>query len=298
MLDFLAKATIKKRLTMGFGVLLILMIVLTILGIQKVNFINDTLTEITDINSVKQRYAINYRGSVHDRAIAVRDLVLADNRTQLESFVTEIRELERFYADSEQRMSQMIADGAQFTAQERKILDDIDSIQRRGLPVINELIQLTRAGDVEAAQALVSAQARQIFIDWLATINAFIDYQEQANQTATPLARAEAEGFQELMLMLTGGAIIIGLIVAKLIERSLISSLGGEPYQAADSLSHIAQGNLTVAVDTQHPDSMLASLAAMKQRLANIVSDIVTASDQVSQQSLSVAAGGRENRRE
>jgi hypothetical protein len=36
-----------------------------------------TLNHINDVNNVKQRHAINFRGSVHDRAIALRDVVLA-----------------------------------------------------------------------------------------------------------------------------------------------------------------------------------------------------------------------------
>ncbi len=45
--------------------------VLTSIGIVQVNKINASLTTINDVNSVKERYAINFRGSVHDRAIAV-----------------------------------------------------------------------------------------------------------------------------------------------------------------------------------------------------------------------------------
>lgn len=291
MLKYLAKASIKKRLTMGFGVLLVLMIVLTVLGIQKVNFIDHTLTDITDVNSVKQRFAINYRGSVHDRAIAARDLVLTNNNVQLERFVEEIRELERFYADSEKRMSQMLNDGTAFSDREKQILNNIEGIQSRALPVINQLINLTRAGEGEQARVLVLEDARSLFIEWLGAINQFIDYQEEANKAATPLAREVANGFQNLMLLLTTGAIMVGLVVSKLIEKSLISSLGGEPYQAAESLSHIAQGNLAIKVETPHPKSMLGSLATMKDHLSKIVAEIVQASDQVSQQSLSVATG-------
>ena len=58
------------------------MVFLTIWGIQKVSFIDNTLSVITDVNSVKQQYAINYRGSVHDRAIAIRDVVIGRNASK------------------------------------------------------------------------------------------------------------------------------------------------------------------------------------------------------------------------
>ncbi|MBP6851989.1 MAG: MCP four helix bundle domain-containing protein, partial [Rhodoferax sp.] len=70
------KLTLGSRLALGFGVLILLMIALTVLGISRVSSINSGLATIGDVNSVKQRYAINFRGSVHDRAISLRDVTL------------------------------------------------------------------------------------------------------------------------------------------------------------------------------------------------------------------------------
>jgi methyl-accepting chemotaxis protein len=63
---------IGMRLSIGFGFLLLLMLGLTHQSVTQVNDINTDLGHINDVNSVKQRFAINFRGSVHDRAIAIR----------------------------------------------------------------------------------------------------------------------------------------------------------------------------------------------------------------------------------
>ncbi|MDB5790848.1 MAG: methyl-accepting chemotaxis signaling domain protein, partial [Massilia sp.] len=68
---------IRQRLAAGFGAVFLLMMVLTALAISRVDSIDTSLNRINDVNNVKQRYAINFRGSVHDRAIALRDVVLA-----------------------------------------------------------------------------------------------------------------------------------------------------------------------------------------------------------------------------
>ena len=104
-MDYLSTLNVKTRLGIGFGILVSLMVTLTVLGIQKVNFIDMVLSEMTDINSVKQRYAINYRGSVHDRAIAIRDIAIARNPQEISALEQEIKELEDFYRESEQNLS-------------------------------------------------------------------------------------------------------------------------------------------------------------------------------------------------
>src|SRR3954471_15822768 len=92
--------TIGRRLAIGFGSVLALMAVLAGLAIHRVGQIDDILTRINDVNSVKQRHAINFRGSVHDRSIAVRDLVLAANAGAAQPTVALIRKLDGNYQDA------------------------------------------------------------------------------------------------------------------------------------------------------------------------------------------------------
>ncbi|WP_416862332.1 MCP four helix bundle domain-containing protein, partial [Helicobacter ganmani] len=71
--------SLKAQLFIGFGIILAFILVISITGYIKISFVEKTLAEMTEVNAVKQRYAINFRGSVHDRAIAVRDVVILDN---------------------------------------------------------------------------------------------------------------------------------------------------------------------------------------------------------------------------
>ena len=93
-----AKLKLDTRLTLGFGVLIVLMIALTMLGISRVSSINTGLTTIGDLNSVKQRYAINFRGSVHDRAISLRDVTLVPGNADVQAEIDLIKKLADDYA--------------------------------------------------------------------------------------------------------------------------------------------------------------------------------------------------------
>lgn len=250
MLDILAKQSIKDRLIIGFGFILVLMLVLTNLGIQKVNFIDDTLAVITDENSVKQRFSINFRGSVNDRAIAMRNVALA----------------------------QMRRSEVEFSQREIQILNSIDDIQMRTLTLIENIIRLKRQG--ENVTSMVRDGARPAFAEWLRVVNQFIDYQEERNQAATPEARDVAGGFQALMLLFTAVAVAISVLIGIVIEKSLRLSLGGEPYQAVQSLIATSEGDLTTKVSSEHPESILGMLQAMQSRLSRAVSNIVLASEE------------------
>ncbi len=272
--------TIRLRLAFGFGIIVALMVILTVLGIQKVNFIDRTLSQITDINSVKQRYAINYRGSVHDRAIAIRDIAIARNASEIDSFEKEIAELETFYAESEMKMHEMMDSGYHFSEMETEIIAKIDDINAQTLPLIQNIIQAKK--DKKDVNNLVLSQARPAFINWLNAINEFIDYQEQANQTATPKARDVAGGFQELMLLLSAISVIVSIFIGMLIERSLRQSLGGELSDAEDALDIMSKGDLSAPIETPFQNSMLSSLCLMRKQIGMTVSGIVNASNELS----------------
>ncbi|MDC8831000.1 methyl-accepting chemotaxis protein [Alteromonas gilva] len=289
MVQRFASLTIRSRLALGFGIILALLILLTIQGINKVNFIDRTLSEITDINSVKQRFAINFRGSVHDRAIAIRDIAIARKPSEITTFVNEIRELETFYRTSENEMNAMLNDDTVFSAEEKNILRRIASIQSRTLPLIEEIINAKRNN--ESVDDVVLDEARPAFIAWLNTINEFIDYQEQQNQQATPEAREVAGGFQSLMLVLTLISLTISVIVAFLIERSLRLSLGGEPFDAQRAIQTMANGDLTKNLTSSYKGSILDSLSDMSDKLTEIVRNIVSTSNDVSTQISEVAEG-------
>lgn len=288
-MSFILKLSIRARLVFGFAIALGFLVLLTVQGIQNVNYIDRTLAEITDINSVKQRYAINFRGSVHDRAIAIRDVAITDSPQDRQEYISEIRRLERFYTEAEDDMNTMLSQGVDFSSTERDILSRIESIQARTLPMVEEVIRLKAAGN--DAQSLILEDVRPAFIEWLNVINEFIDYQEDANQQATPEARRVAGGFQNLMLILSGIAIVVSVFVGVLIERSLRMSLGGEPYDAQRAIQAISQGDMTVRLSTSERGSMLDSLSDMTDRITDIVRNIRNAATDLTEQANDVSEG-------
>ena len=93
----LSSLRVSHRLLLGFGLIITMLVIVTVMGIDEVDTIDKKMTTINDVNSVKQRYAINFRGSVHDRAIAIRDVVLLDSLAEVQSVIREINQLANFY---------------------------------------------------------------------------------------------------------------------------------------------------------------------------------------------------------
>ncbi|MDD3354593.1 methyl-accepting chemotaxis protein [Zoogloea sp.] len=281
--------TTGQRLALGFGLVLALIVGITALGIQKVNLIDHTLTEITDLNAVKQRYAINFRGSVHDRAISLRDVTLVPDAAGLTATLQEIERLAAFYQNSAADLDKLFASTPEISQDERQLLAAIQASEAKTLPLMQRVIQSRQSGDVGGAQALLLGEARPALSEWLARINAFIDYQEKRNQTATAHAREVASQFALFMVTLCGLSILIGSAIAFQITRQLGRALGGEPNQAAQAVTRIAGGDLSMPVSAQHPDSMLAAVSRMQDDLRTLFTDIAQAATDLFHKAAQVA---------
>ncbi|KAB7770027.1 methyl-accepting chemotaxis protein [Xanthomonas sp. LMG 12461] len=265
----LSNLRIGQRLALGFLTIIVLMVLLTVVGIQRVHSIDQRLTAINEVNSVKQRYAINFRGSVHDRAIALRDVVLLDDAASRQATEQTIDKLAGDYARAAQPLDALLAVSSD--AQEKTILQRIQGIEARTMPLIAQVRQLRDAGDTVQAQALLLQQARPAFVDWLASINAFIDLQEAKNRQAAKEAMATARGFALLMVGCTVLALLLGTLIALLLTRRVVRPL----RQALGLAERIGAGDLSSPdTVTTHDEAgqLLRAMQQMQRRLHEVIS--------------------------
>lgn len=275
------KRDLRFWLVVGFAAAPLAMIVLNVVGVFQVNSIDRGLTTINDLNSVKQRYAINFRGSVHDRAISLRDVVLYGEPDDVKKSLREIDELAEFYKTSATALDQLFA-GTEVHPEEMTLLKAIKEIESKTLPLAEAVITAKAAGRSEEAWSLLMKQAKPAFIEWLARINKFIDYQENLNRAESAKARETAAGFQRLMIALTAlavlGALILGVVVYRFIVQSLkkvaldldVSSEKITEVAAgmSDSSRSLAQGAQNQASALESISSSLDEMSAMIQKNA------------------------------
>jgi len=286
--------SVATRLSIGFGIILAMMLVLSMFSIFKVNAIDNSLLHISEVNNVKQRYAINFRGSVHDRAIALRDVTLVADG-DIGGVTTLIDKLDADYQASAQPLDALF-NGANaknmVKPEERDWLAKIKQSEARTTPLIKKIIETRRAGDIEGARRMMLADAKPAFTEWLATINGFIDQQEDMTENESAVARKGAHNFQSLTLALVAIAIAVGAVVAWRVTQYLRRALGAEPSEVKALANAVDRGELYHEVELRHndKDSIMAVLVKMSGNLRTTVTEVhdaavavTTISDQISE---------------
>ena len=288
--------SIGARLALGYGAVFLLMVVLTAFAASRVGHIEQVLNQINDVNNVKQRYAINFRGSVHDRAIALRDVVLSADAAAAATPVALIATLDQNYMRSATPLDALFDARSDILPEEKEALAAIKAQQARTMPLIERVVKLQADGAQAEASALLAQQAAPAFSDWLASINRLIDLEERLNKDAATDARGVATGFLGWMALLCAGAIGAGSLAAWYVSRGLLRQLGGQPDYAASIVAAIAAGDLSVKIATRPNDrsSLLYAMDGMRANLVRIVSQVRSGTESIASVSTQLAAGNRD----
>src|SRR5690606_9284121 len=98
---------------------------------------------------------------------------------------------------------------------------------------------------------------------------------------------------QILIVVLTLGGVILALLLGYLLSRAISRQLGGEPSEVAGIAASIAQGDLTVRINTEGvaQNSVIAHMAHMQASLRRLVGSVIASSNSIASGASQIAAG-------
>ena len=268
---------IHHRLLGCFALVTVLLVALSAYSVFVTNGIDRALSANSSQNAVIQRAAIDFRGSVHDRAIALRDAVIAPEDASTQQELQQIQRLAHAYMRANQQLQQVLqAQQSDVPPQVLAMLQDIERQETEGLATTQQIVNALAAQNHAHAQALLWAQAKPQYVQWLGSINRLIDFEEARIRSNNDQANESAKGFGTAMVAITLLAVAASVAAALLLARSITRELGAEPFEVRNVVQALRNGTLTVDVPVRPGDhrSVMAAVAAMRQRFHELVSAV------------------------
>jgi methyl-accepting chemotaxis protein len=151
------------------------------------------------------------------------------------------------------------------TEQERQLLKRIDDIASDVIPKLKKVLQLEAEGDAAATRQAMLDTARSLQ-PWTDELGKLRDVVVSKNIAAAKQAHEDYFAARRLLLVVAAFGLLVSLVLATLITRSILRQLGGEPGDVASVASRIAAGKLAVEVALKNGDrsSLLYSVAQMQ----------------------------------
>ncbi|MGE5452092.1 MAG: methyl-accepting chemotaxis protein [Acidobacteriota bacterium] len=154
-----------------------------------------------------------------------------------------------------------------------------------------DLVKLAMEGKREEAMAL-AVNKRAIFNRPAEAIQEHREYNTEMGKTGADQAVKIQQSAFNIAMAVSAATLAVISLIGFGIARNLIRQLGGEPAYAADVVSRVAQGDLTVQVAIKPGDttSMLAAIKGMTDRLSQIIGDVRNSSDALSSAAAQVSS--------
>lgn len=283
--------TVRARLTLGFGVVCFLMLIIVVLGLFSLTRINDGLSSVVHDRVPKMQATQTILAQTDVIAIALRNMMLNEDAADRK------KQAEVIAAAREQSSKQIDALDRLVTLSEgRKTLDELKDHRAKYGSGLEALVALITADRADESKTYLSAQLRPVLAAYKASINTLSEQQVQLMDATAKDAVSTYSQARLLVIALGALALLVAAGIGWVITRSLLKQLGGEPGEAAEIAQAVSQGDFTRSVPLGAGDttSLMASLSAMQGNLAQVVTTVRQGSEGVATASAEIAEGNND----
>ncbi|NVD73308.1 MCP four helix bundle domain-containing protein [Duganella sp. BJB1802] len=279
------------RLGLGFALVLLFLVAVTAVGIFRMAQIQDRLDHVITVNNVVSRLVVDMRSNVGDRVTSLRILTLMTDAGDMEPEMNRIKELAGKYADAQGKLSSQFAIEA--TAEEKALLATVKEQEAVAMPAIAKASELWLANKAEEATKVLIKEIRPAQKKWMAALDQLGTLEDKLNAQVQTDAAAGFSAARSFMIIMGVLAVAISVAAAYIITRGLLKQLGGEPDYTASIAGSIANGDLSIAIDTDgnDKDSLLSEMKEMRNSLVDIVGQVRSGTETIGTASREIAAG-------
>ena len=283
----LARMRVGTKLGLGFGAVLLMLLGIVLNAYQSMESMSADIDRLARQDMVKMELANEVSNRARSNAKLNLELFITEFPEQRAPLMAEVQENKQHISTALDKLGQMVR------RPEAKAL--LATIRQQRMVYVQSFTRASRLLEDGQRDAAIT----EMHATTLPTLNAFMDtvsrlasFQRTLAEEGATNSRVTADHAARLMIGMGAAAALFALLLAVLITRTLLRQLGGEPHYAAEVVTRIAQGDLTVEVQTRGQDtsSMLAAIQQMATRLTDIIGGVKQSAESLATASEEVAS--------
>ncbi|MGQ3183238.1 MAG: methyl-accepting chemotaxis protein [Brevundimonas aurantiaca] len=267
--------TIKAKLAVTFGLLILALVGIVALSIRRLGTLNQSITELIEGPAAQLSRAQSVDAEFGGVVRRERGMVLATDPAQVRTFSEEAKQAAGRLED---QLNQALAAASPEAKGDWTKLADTWAQYKL---ISNEVHRLALANDKAGAGALMLNEARTLAAELEKSTHRIVEIDREKMKEAEAATTTVFENARTGLIITAVAAVLVALggctLVSFIIKRGL--------HRANEAVRAVAEGDLTrtVAVTTRDEiGDMLGNLNTMIERLRGVVSDALSAADNVS----------------
>ncbi len=284
-MQFLHRLSIAKRLSLGFGLLVFMLVTLGVVSLGQVSLISSRSNEVTGDLMPKQKRLANVTNEVNLIARAMRNMMIMESPGDVQAQRAEID-------NSRQRIQADFAalDKVLLHPEARQRFQSLGQARDAFITSQEKFFTTLQGGDRAQARQVLLEESRVLQIRYMDELAALTAVQDRRTDVGVGEIEHAVVLVQRVTLGLMAGAALLALALAVAIIRSVT-----QPLRHAVDVAHaVAEGNLAVPIRVtgrSETTELLQALDDMRQRLALVVGTVRQGAEGVATASAQIAQG-------
>jgi len=285
------KLKVSTRLSLGFGILILLMLIMGATALVKVSAVHQAFKLVVDDRVPKVAEINDIKGDVNQIARSMRNMVILSDAAEIKKELAKVEAAREANAQRLDRLRVRIT-----TEQGKAELSKVADARARYAPLQGKFVGLVAEGKTEDAKTMLVSEVRTAQQAYFAALDGFLKFQSELMKQSADAADAQVASMTVAIWVIGVIALVMGVLTATWIVRSLSRQLGGEPGAAADLARAVAQGDLAARIDLKPGDStsLMASLQEMQTSLVKVVGNVRQNSESVASASSQISQGNND----
>ncbi|MEA5101486.1 methyl-accepting chemotaxis protein [Pantoea sp. S18] len=285
---------ISTRLATGFGLLILLFVICTVISLMALGRASDGMDDAVNVKMKKYQLVLDMRGGIRDMGIAVRNIALLTDPQAMKPEWERLQKQASLYEVNRRALVDVMKSDS--TPEGREVIRRITDAEGPAISALKQAGQLGLDNRAQEATAYLMNVTRPAQTMLLNALNDMTQIQLKNTQSAVEQNSAAADRASLTLVLLAAVSVVIALVTCTLTIRMLMRQLGGEPAQAQSLAATIASGNLTTSVTLRRNDtsSLMASLDGMQANLRGLVSQIKDSAASVAMAADEISQGNTE----
>lgn len=281
---------------MGYGVVILVIIIMTLASIIGIKRINAKLNAIVNINQDEIQFVVDMTSAVQVRAISIRNIALLSSAQEINDEMSRFNAQNKAYISNKESLSHYFNTIPTTSAFEKALLTEINGHEKQTMAAIDKTIDQAKNGNPGLVIQTLMKEVRPLQEAWLTSLKKLSDYEYQQNDKAEKESASIYNNVLGTMIIMAIISLIVAIVFSRYITQNILRQLGGEPDTARQLTSAIANGNLSQEIKLAPNDthSVMYSLKEMQDKLKMVVADIKQSAESISVASDEIAQGNTE----
>jgi methyl-accepting chemotaxis protein len=267
-INMFSNMKIAARFGLGFGMLVILMLTISVIGITKLGSMNNSFNDVVNDKWPKTVLANDVIDNASKIAIALRNIMLTSDKDDVQTQIGNIMEARKQISERLEKLKKTVV-----LPKGRELLGAIMEARAKYLNSQDHFLKLIGESKQDEARNYLNSELRPTLKTYQDNINSLVLFQGEMMEASGKAAAEAYDAARSLMIVLLAISVLMATVIAYVITRNLLKLLGGEPAYAAGVLTKISGGDLTIEVATKKGDnsSMLYAVKEMADKLKQVI---------------------------